>query len=124
MEKNEFWELFKELTDSLPVSKDDLAQKFKVTKGLVTRWYNGSAAPATMARDTIIKRLYADQQKQEQAAFIKKVIKDNLTINIKEPSYYYDHSYTIELMFDGEVFATTYFDVEKCKCNDSGCGCC
>jgi len=112
MKKDEFHELFKDLVDVLKVSAIDLADNLKVMPNTVTRWYNGDSAPATMARATIIKKLYAEQQKQEKIDFVKKVIRDSISISVSEPNYF-DSAYRIEVKLDNEVIASDVFYVEN-----------
>ena len=122
MVKNEFKELFNKLYNITKESTYDLAEHFSVTPKTVIKWLDGKSVPATMVRSAVIKKLYEEQQKKEQAELIGKIIKEFVRIEIKEPGYY-ESLYTVKLLFDGEVFDEKYFDIEKCKC-DGGSNCC
>ena len=76
MEKNEFKELFNKLYNITKESTYDLAEHFSVTPKTVIKWLDGKSVPATMVRSAVIKKLYEEQQKKEQAELIGKIIKE------------------------------------------------
>lgn len=111
MRKDEFQSLFTELVNTLKVSTQDLAKWLKVSPDTISKWYEQKSTPHILGRESVIKVLYAEQQRQERVRQIKQVIKDSLKIEIVASKSNPDIKVVLSL--DDEEFYTEFVSKEE-----------
>ena len=116
MKKNEFKSLFNELYGITKKSVYSLAEQFGVTTSTINKWLDGKSVPKLSIRLNVAERLRAEQQKKEQVEFVGKIIKEFVTIETS--ALQFDAGYRIDLMFNNEMFTSTYFYIEDHKYNN------
>lgn len=120
MNKKEFQKNFRALIDNLiedmPVF-NELANKFSKKKETIEKWYDGVSVPANATREAIISHLYKEQKRKEAMDIVRDVIKNELTIEVRQDPYvpvYEGDSPSLEifLKLGGEVIHTEYITLQ------------